>query len=316
MKETNIVIAEATGRGEASLDHLPLQVSVRPPLNLSEDAAAEEVENAAETEEVLSPVIIETVLDETRYDVPIALRSLRPYHYPAGQEGDAPESYLRWTCRIISASGVKLERDRTQEEKEKAIRDEWELNQSGRAERAKAKRARYKFINSKNAPEVSGEEGPEDSADAEATDELVGPPDGMDGMSEDEKAIEIERRRKNDMLPPVTRRGHLLLPVPDVSNSSSKGKKPTKKIEPRFVKRPGKHFTAALTTSREQAEAGDAIHSKFLTGMIVEEGRRRLTVDRQQHLLRKAREKKMERMQERRNERQKLLFPKIEAAEE
>ena len=129
------------------------------------------------------------------------------------------------------------------------------------------------------------------------------------------KAIEIERRRKNDMLP-LSLAVATCYFLSQMSLTPLQRKKPTKKIKPRFVKRPGKHFAAALTTSREQAEAGDAIHSKFLTGMIVEEGRRRLTVDRQQHLLRKAREKKMERMQERRNERQKLLFPKIEAAEE
>ncbi len=331
MKETNAIIAEAIGRGEASLDHVPLQVAVRAPLDVSGDAATAEdaAAEAAEPEIVQSQVIVEAVLDETRYDVPVALRSLRPYHYPAGQEGDAPESYLCWTCRIISASGVKLARDQTQEEKEKAIREEWELDQEGRAVRAKAKRARYNFLNKKDAAtspatENTSERPADDAADAagdgDEEEGPVGPPDGMDGMDEEEKRVETERRAKLEALPPVTLRGHLMLPIPDTSKPSSpRGKKSTavKPVKPRFVKRPGKYFTAQLTTASEAALEGAAVRSKFLTSMLVEQGRRRLTADRQLHKLRHMREKKIARMRKSLDERQALLFPEIaEAADE
>ena len=331
VKETNVVIAEAIGRGEASLDHVPLQVTV--PLQVaSEDTAAavEDVSEAAEPEIIQSPVIIEAVLDETRYDVPVALRSLRPYHYSAGQEGDVPDSYLRWTCRTISAFGVKLDRDQTQEEKEKAIREEWELNQEGRAERARAKRTRYIFLKNKDtapapatedAADVPAEDAANVAGDAEEGNLSAGPPDGMDGMDDEEKRVETERRAKLEALPPVTLRGHLMLPIPDTSKPASprskKKKKAAKSTKPRFVKRPGKYFTAQLTTAAEAAVDGAAVRSKFLTGMLVEQGRRRLAADRQLQTLRQSREKKMARLKKNLDERQALLFPEIvEVAEE
>ena len=306
-----MVFAEAIGRGEASLDHVPLQISVTPAVD--QGAGDMEAEDAsAALEPIQSPVIVEAVLDETRYNIPVALRSRRPYHYPAGQEGDVSDSYLRWTCRTISASGVKLERDRTQEEMEKAMREDWELNQEGRSVLAKAKRERYIFLKKieDGTPLESHPAGAETAVEDPPVEEGVapaGPPDGFEGMDEEEKRTEMERRAKLEALPPVTLRGHLTLPITDKLKFGEK----QKEVKPRFVKRPGKYYTAQLTTAAEAAIEGDAVRSGFLTSMLVEQGRRRLTADLQLHRLRTMRENKIAGMRVNLDRRQKLLFPEI-----
>lgn len=309
VKETNIVISETKGRGKVSLMHIPYQVSVNPPLDLENEENGQDAPVEAET--IQSQVIIEVILDETRYDIPLALRSVRPYHFPSGQEGDISESYLTWTCKTISAGGMKLERDLTKEEKEKSIREEWELAQEGRAIRAKSKRDRYIYLKNcamtdkTTSTENSGEVEAADDAEKEEGEEssLIGPPDGMGGMDEEEKRIETERRAKLEALPPIVLRGHLQLPKSD-------GKKAN--MKPRFVKRPKKKFSEMISIAEEKRQEGLAIRSNFLTDMIVEQGRRRLTADRQLHLLRKNREKKMKRIRELLDKRHNLIVPNTE----
>lgn len=319
VKETNAVLCEATGRGEASLVHVPVQVSVNLPQNTDADVNEEGM-----TESIQSAVIIEATLDDSRYNVPTALRSVRPYHYPAGQEGDAQESYLTWTCRTISASGVKLARDQSQELKEKAMRDEWELEQEGRSVRAKAKRTRYKYLQAKkngtleeNTPTNEDGQGASEEAN-EGGEVQSGPPDGLDGMDEEEKQMELQRRAKLEALPPVTLCGHLELPV-ETNTPTSKGSKNSKKKAPfkiHYVKRPSKHYAALLTTATEKEEEGRKLRSKFLTDMLIEQGRRRVTSDRQLYKLRSTRQTRIDRLCRCLDDRQKMLFPEIADATE
>ena len=107
----------------------------------------------------ISPVIVEARINETKCDVSVALRSVRPYHYPAGQEGDLKPSYLGWTLTSLSGGdGILLSRDRTIEDRETMTRNAWGEKEEGRKERAASKRARYQDLMKKKEKELKARE--------------------------------------------------------------------------------------------------------------------------------------------------------------
>ena len=107
----------------------------------------------------ISPVIVEARINETKCDVSVALRSVRPYHYPAGQEGDLKPSYLGWTLTSLSGGdGILLSRDRTVEDRETMTRNAWEEKEEGRKERAASKRTRYQDLMKKKEKELKARE--------------------------------------------------------------------------------------------------------------------------------------------------------------
>jgi hypothetical protein len=152
--QTNQVLAQAEGVGGASLLHVPMTMKVKTEAKEGEEGdEGEQVRQLhhhpltplrrsthillcsslfhlcflfvsslfylSQGEEfAVSPVVVEVKIDETKCEVPTALRSLRPYHYAATQEGDHAASYLDWTLTTVAGGyGVTLNRDRTIEDR-------------------------------------------------------------------------------------------------------------------------------------------------------------------------------------------------------
>jgi hypothetical protein len=298
---TNKVIAIAEGIGGASLLHVPMVVDV--PTDIKEGDDQETPHEATQ-----SPVVIEVRLDETKCDVPVALQSLRPYHYPARQEGDHKESYLNWEMTTLSGGyGIELNRDRTIEEREKLTRATWEERQPGRAERAKSKRTRYKALlkpeNPEN-PETKEEETATAVEDGENATTTTTIPDGMDGLDEEERKIVAERREKMNLLPPIVQRKHVI-----IGNSKNK----MTKIH--YVAKPNQYLDGVVSTSNDDLRRGIQTRSTMLTDSLIEKGRRKLISEKLIRKFRKNRLLKIQRIQKLNDEKNKFLYPEVDDAD-
>ena len=313
MLATAEVVAESQGVGGATLLHVPLTVDV-PNLEATEEGS----DDAANSTKP-SPVIIEARLDETKSDVPVALRSVRPYHYPSGQEGSVAPSYLDWTLTTLCGGyGVSLQRDRTIEERERMTRQAWEDKQEGRKQRATSKRSRYKALHpteadlaakveamvAKNA--IAGEAG---KAVPEENEEVLVIPDGLAGLDEEETRIAMERRAKMDSLPPITLRSHVVLG----KATSPRGKKNKRSsAKTHYVSKPSKYLDGVVSTSTDTALEGMSKRSQMRTEMLIEQGRRVMLQENQLKLLREKRAAKMARLKKAAQQRAALLFPTAE----
>ena len=314
--KTNQVIAVAQGVGGASLLHVPMVVNV--PKVVKEGGTEEssgEVDDGSSEAPQTSPVVVEATIDETQCDIPVALRSVRPYHYPAGQEGDLPASYLSWSLTTVTGGyGVQLSRDRTIEDREALTRQTWEDRQIGRNERATSKRARYKTLLEESAvKEKQSSENPETKEEGLETEEkgeeeaAATTADGLGGMEEEEIRIATERRSRMNALPPITVRSHVVIGGLKNTSKTSKGKSNT-----HYVAKPGQYLDGVVSTSNDEATNGAATRSQLKSDMLVERGRRRLTSERQLRSLKQMRTQKMKRVAEMARQREVLLFPKPE----
>ena len=198
-------IVSIQGRGEMSLLDVPTKVMVKPKATQGqkENGQQQDEDGGAEEEEeeqmVESQVIIDAQLQPSSWDAPPELSSVRPYHYPKRQPGDAVPSALQWDLRIVGAASIGLARDRAVELKEDAIRQDWEEAQEGRAAMAASHRehilytAQSRTATQAEGVDASGEGKNEGGAVAEEGSAEI--PDGLEGLDEEEREKELARRK-------------------------------------------------------------------------------------------------------------------------
>jgi hypothetical protein len=132
---TKEVLSEQSGRGSLNMLAFP---PLAPPAEGSEDEPKK--------------YILEGTLDRYLWDIPEVLCSKLPFIQPNPDKETAeppvedlerPKSLLSWTLQVSSTSEFVLAHDKAQENEWAAAREQWEIAEPGRAERAAECRRKY-----------------------------------------------------------------------------------------------------------------------------------------------------------------------------
>ena len=177
---TNATLFEKSGRGVVDLLDVPLSSAV--------------AEEAGENENN-GKVILESVLLPNLFYIDKQLQSRRPYHYPSGQPGDDQVSSFTWNLRVVcGGNGIALNRDLNQEQVDARIRSAWEEAQEGRAVLAKASRSYYLHTSITDSANIA-DSSKENETKTEEEENAV-EVDGLDGLGEEERELELARRKR------------------------------------------------------------------------------------------------------------------------